>query len=99
MLLRQASPSQDKIGDSLQDRIERLNQEKTRLLDEWSQAMKRAYHVPPPYRHDAVMAVGQRYSGLVDAVEDHVITLKASAGEFPLRMEHLLLRTGRQRVH
>jgi hypothetical protein len=95
MMPRQAYLKQDETWDARQDRIARLKQEKSRLLDEWSQAMKRAYHVPVPYRHDVLLAVGKRYSTLVDAIESHITTLKTSIGEFLPRMEHLLLRTGR----
>ena len=95
MMPRQAPLSQNKTWDALQDRIARLKQEKIRRLDEWRQAMKRAYHVPAPYRHDVLLAVGKRYSALVDAVESHITILKTSIGEFPPRIEHLLLRTGR----
>jgi len=95
MMPRQTFLKQDETWDARQDRIARLKQEKSRLLDEWSQAMKRAYHVPAPYRHDVLLAVGKRYSTLVDAIESHITTLKTSIGEFPPRMEHLLPRTGR----
>lgn len=95
MMPRQISPSPKKIRNTLQVRIERLKQEKVRLLDEWSQAMKLAYDVPILYRHDVVQVVGEKYSDLVDAVESHITILKVSRGEFSPRIEHLLLRTGR----
>lgn len=95
MMPRQASLSRDGTWEALQDRIARLTQEKARLLDEWSQAMKRAYHVPIPYRHDVLLVVGQRYSSLVDAVESHITTLKTSIGEPSPRMDHLLPRAER----
>ncbi len=98
MISSQVFPCQRKAWNTLQDRIERLKQEKARLLDEWSLAMKRAYHTPTPYRHDVLRAVGDKYSDLIDVVESHIITLKASRGEFPSRLEHLLLRTGRQGI-
>jgi len=98
MLSREASLSCNKTYINLQNRIVRLNQEKTRLLNEWSQAMKLAYHVPIPYRQDVLLAVGQKYSSLVDAVESHVTTLKASICEPPPGIEHLLLRTGREGI-
>ena len=99
MMLTQISPGQEMPWNTLQGRIERLKQEKVRLLDEWRQAMRRAYHVPSPYRHDVLQVVGERYSDLVDAVESHIRTLKASRGGFPPRIEHLLLHTGRQVIH
>ncbi len=92
------SPSTQEAGNTLQDRIERLKKEKVRLLDEWDQAMKRAYRVPAPHRHHVLQTVGKRYSDLVDAIESHITALKASRGEFPPRIERLLLRTGRQGI-
>jgi hypothetical protein len=99
MMSTQISQSEKTICSTLQTRIERLRLEKTRLLDEWSQAMKRAYHVPVCDRQDVLHVVGQRYSDLVDAVESHITILKCCRGEFPPRIEHLLLRTGRQEIH
>jgi regulator of PEP synthase PpsR (kinase-PPPase family) len=91
---KQALSDRQEVESTLQDRIEQMKQEKAQLLDEWSQAMKRAYHVPVPYRRDVLHAVGRRYGDLVDAVESHITTLKASRGEFAPRLERLLLRTG-----
>ncbi len=99
MALQHVPTPWQEATNALQRRIERLEQEKIRLLDEWSLAMKRAYRVPLPHRQVALQTVGQRYSDLVDAVESHIMTLKASRGEFPPRIEHLLLRTGRQGIH
>ena len=95
----QISPSQQMTCNDLQNRIERLKMERTRLLDEWSLAMKRAYHVPVCDRQDVLQVLGERYSDLVDAVESHITILKVSRGEFPPRIQHLLLRTGRQGIH
>jgi hypothetical protein len=72
---RQISPSQEKLWNSLQCRIDRLNQEKVRLLDEWAQAMKRVYLVPACYRYDAIQVVDERYSDLIDAIESHIRTI------------------------
>jgi len=90
---------EEKTWNVLQTRIERLNREKVRLLDEWSQATKQVYRAPIPYRYDALQTVGNRYSDLVDAVDAHITTLKATRGEFTPRIEHLLLRTGRLGIH
>lgn len=90
---------QKKSWNALQHRIERLKQEKVRLLDEWSLATKRVYCVPTPYRNDALQTVGNRYSDLVDAVEAQITTLKTFRGEFTPRIEWLLIRTGRQGIH
>lgn len=89
----------DGAWNSLQARIERLMQEKVRLLDEWSEASKRAYCAPPPYRHDAFQKVGAKYSDLVDTLDAHIDTLKASNGDFTPRIERLLMRTGRQSIY
>jgi len=99
IISQQISPSQTTTCNTLQIRIERLSLERSRLLDEWSLAMKRAYHVPACDRHDVLQVVGDRYSELVDAVESHITVLKCCRGEFPPRLEHLLLRTGRQAIH
>jgi hypothetical protein len=63
---------QVKTWNTLQGRIEQLQQEKVRLLDEWGLAMKRAYGAPPPDRHDAIQTVGKKYSDLIDALEAHI---------------------------
>lgn len=72
---RQISPSREKLWNSLQCRIDRLNQEKVRLLDEWAQAMKRVYLVPASYRYDVIQVVDERYSDLIDAIESHIRTI------------------------
>ncbi|MFZ5916003.1 MAG: hypothetical protein ACOYZ7_03645 [Chloroflexota bacterium] len=90
---------EERTWNVLQVRIERLMQEKVRLLDEWSKATKQAYLAPVPYRYDAIKNVGHRYSDLVDAVDAHINTLRAARGEFPSRIEQVLLRTGRQGIH
>lgn len=95
MMPRQAPPSQEKTWNTLPDRIERLKLVKVCLLDEWSQAMKQAYRAPLSDRHDVLQVVEKRYSDLVDVVESHIMTLKASTNEFSPRIERLLLRTGR----
>lgn len=99
MIPRQALLNSKEDANAFQNRIERLKQEKVRLMDEWSEAMKRAYRVPVSHRHDVLQTVGQRYSALVDAIESHITTLKASKGEFSSRIEHLLLKTGRQNIN
>jgi hypothetical protein len=75
---RQISPSQEKLWNSLQCRIDRLDQEKVRLLDEWAQAMKRIYLVPACYRYDAIQVVDERYSDLIDAIESHIRTIESA---------------------
>ena len=95
MMPKQISPVQGEARNTLQDRIDRLNQTKIHLFNEWDQAMKRAYHVPASHRHNVLQIVGKRYSELIDTIETHVTILKSSGGEFPSRIEHLLLRTDR----
>jgi hypothetical protein len=79
--------------NALQNRIDQLEQEKVRLLVEWDHAMKRVHCAPPPYRHDALQTVRDKYSDLVDALEAHITTLQASRGEFTPRIDRLLTQT------
>jgi uncharacterized protein YukE len=98
MAPRKVAPVDQSTWNSLQARIERLMEEKVRLLDEWSEASKRAYCAPTPYRHDAFQKVGDKYSDLVDTLDAHINTLKANNGDFTPRIERLLMRTGRQSI-